>query len=124
MKSTRIKKETVLEKIAGTYGIVANIAKRLGVDWKTVDNYRKRWPEVEEAIRSERGKRVGLAESSLVRMVRDGDYRSVALVLERLGGKEWAPSRQVDITTGGEPLRPVVIRFTSREDGGDGAGGE
>ena len=112
MKPLRRTKSQVLKAISGSLGIIETICLKLSIDRKTLYNYRKRWPEVGAAIEDERQKGLDFAESKLMKLIQNEDFRAISFFLERKGAdRGWADRKKVDLTSGGEPITKTVIRF-------------
>ena len=113
MKSLKRTKSQVLEAIKGSLGICETICLKLSIDRKTLYNYRKRWPDIADALENEREKGLDFAESKLMKLIQNEDFRAISFYLERKGAdRGWGDRRKLDVTSGGEPLKPVVIKFS------------
>lgn len=116
MRTLRRTKTQVLKAVAGSLGIFETICLKLAIDRKTLYNYRKRWKEVDEAINDEREKGLDFAESKLMKLIQNEDFRAISFYLERKGAdRGWGDSRKLDVTSGGAQLPPVVIKFADDE---------
>ena len=92
--------------IPGTGGIISTIAKRVGCDWWTVKRAIERYPSVKEAYDAECETVNDLAESTLIKAIRDGDVASAKWWLTKKRKRVFGDA--VDITTGGEKLHIVI----------------
>lgn len=115
----KFEKEQVLEAIDGSGGIVSAVAQRLGCDWNTAKKYIERWKETRAAFDAERERVLDLAETTLVRSIRDGDVGAAKWYLSRLG-RHRGYGDAVDVTSGGEPLRIVLTWREGEEEADDG----
>lgn len=104
-----IKKETVLEAIDGSVGIVLTVAHRLGCSWDTARGLINRWTETKKAFSAETEKILDLAEGQVFKAVKDGDISTAKWLLSRKGrqrGYEDTPTIRLDSTD------PLNINFT------------
>ena len=105
----RYEKETVLRAIRGSGGIMSAIAQRLGCEWDTARRYVNRWAETRAAFQAERERVLDLAETAVIRALKEGDVGTAKWVLSRLGRhRGWGDA--VDVTSGGEKLH-IVLRW-------------
>lgn len=112
-------KEEVLEKIDGSFGILSLIQGKLGISRDTLRLYRQRWPEIDEAIKNERGRFVGAAEEQLRKKVKNGSLEAIKFVLSRLGKDEgWGEEQTVNVN--GDGIVQPIIMFDGGKSGGDG----
>lgn len=108
-------KEEVLKSVEGSFGILSLIQGKLGIDRSTLWGYRQRWPEIDAAIKNERGRFVGLAEEELRKKVRKGSLEAIKFVLTRIGKDEgWGEEQTVNVS--GDGIVQPIIMF------GDGKG--
>ena len=111
-------KEEVLERVKGSFGVLTVIQKKLGINRDTLRKYRKRWHEVDEAIKEERGYFMGLAESRLVKQVEAGNLEAIKYVLSHLGKDDgWGDEQTVNLN--GEGIIQPIIVFGDAKDKGD-----
>lgn len=68
-------------------GMVYLAARQLGCNPQTVYNYAARFEEVKEAIATQQGERVDMAEVALLRAVERGEAWAVCFTLKCLGKK-------------------------------------
>lgn len=112
-------KEEVLEKIDGSFGILSLIQGKLGISRDTLRLYRQRWPEIDEAIKNERGRFVGAAEEQLRKKVKNGSLEAIKFVLSRLGKDDgWGDEQTVNVS--GDGVVQPIIMFDGGKGGGDG----
>lgn len=112
-------KEEVLESVKDTFGILSLIQGKLGIDRSTLWNYRQRWPEIDAAIKNERGRFVGMAEEQLRKKVKGGSLEAIKFVLSRLGKDEgWGEEQTVNVS--GDGIVQPIIMFDGGKSGGDG----
>lgn len=104
-KRRRVKEygpEPFLDAIPGSGGIIATIASRVGCDWNTAKKAIDKFPEVRAAYEAELETVNDLAESTLIKAIRDGDVASAKWWLTKKRRSVFGDS--VDITTGGKPI--------------------
>lgn len=111
----RYTKEQVLAAIGDSAGIVSAIAQRLGCDWNTARRYVDRWEETRRAFQAERERVLDLAETTIIRAIREGDTGTAKWLLSRLG-RHRGYGDAVDLSAS-LPLQ-IVLRWP--DDGGDG----
>lgn len=76
----------VLAAIKNSGGIKTNIARKLDVSRFTIDNYEKKYPSIEKAIKEERDKIKDKAESNIFVKIQDGDLGVSQWYLRYKGG--------------------------------------
>lgn len=109
-------KEQVLAAIEGSGGIMSAVAKRLGCDWNTAKKYVSRWVATRAAFRAEREKVLDLAETTLLKSIKDGDAASAKWMLSRLGRHRGYVERQEIEPVGDKPILVVVRPSKEQED--------
>jgi len=127
-----IKKETVLEAIKNSQGIISTIAKRLGnCDAKTVKRLIKRWKETDDAYNNEVDFVLDLAESKVIKAINDGDIKTAKWYLE-LKGRERGYERttvfkqentnplNINLSGAGDVSREDLLQASNVEIGGEG----
>ena len=91
-EQTKHSKEAVVAAIQRSRGIKASVASALGCSRGTVDNYLKRWPELQEMFDAERSSLVAVATSALVSDVNNseskGHQSAYMFVLKTIGKDE------------------------------------
>lgn len=116
-------KSEVVESIEGTFGVVSVASKRLGVNRNTFYNYIERY-KLSDMLREERDKLVDMAEAKIAKLVSDGDFRAVQMVLERMGrDRGWGAQQEVAISHASS-VRPVIRFDTLPHDGEEDGGSE
>lgn len=123
MKNTKRTKGEVVESIEGTFGVVSVASKRLGVTRTTFYRYIERF-RLADMLREERDKLVDMAEAKIAKLVSDGDFRAVQMVLERMGrDRGWGIQQEVSLAQA-VSVRPVIRFDTLPRDGGGDGGSE
>lgn len=78
-------KKAVLEAVQDSGGIMSTIARRLGVDWKTADNWVKRFDETKQALINEKETILDDAEGVILDRIKQGDDQSAKWYLSKIG---------------------------------------
>jgi hypothetical protein len=101
-----------LKAIEGSYGIKTIIARKLGCNRMTVENYIKRFPTIAKAVKQEREILKDLAEGRLVKAIQDGEPWAVKYVLSTLAKDRGYVERQEIAGTQDQPLK-VQIEYVN-----------
>lgn len=97
MKKEKFKPGQIIAALKETQGMVYLAAKKLGCDHKTVSNYAKRYPSVQQVIDAERGQFVDTCELALNRAVLAGEGWAVCFALKTLGKERgYVERRQIE----------------------------
>lgn len=116
----RCSKQAVLEACKGSMGICESARARLRISRRAFYNYRQRWPEVQQALDDELQRGLDYAESQLMQLIRDKDFRAIAFYLERKGRERgWGQQQQVTVHND-TPVQPIICFEKTPEGGGDG----
>lgn len=123
-KKTKYTAEQFIKALDETGGIISLIASKIGCDWHTARKYIDNHPSVRQAYDSECEKVLDLAESKLIKAMRNDDGRMIRFFLGTKGRHRGYVTRQ---ELGGEdggalPIRiiEVVKHYESGEkDAGD-----
>ena len=114
----RYTREAVLRAIRDSGGIVSAVAQRLKCDWNTARRYIDRWEGTRKAFQAERERVLDVAETTIIRAIKNGDVGAAKWYLSRLGrGRGYGDA--VDLTSGGAPLR-IVLHWPEEDDGHGG----
>ena len=97
-----------IEAIPGSGGIISTIAARVGCAWHTAKKYITTYPTIQRAYDDECEKITDLAESTLIKSIRDGDVASAKWWLTRKGKERGFVQRQ-EIT--GADGGPVILTW-------------
>ena len=98
----------ILEAVKGSGGICSKIAKRLGIDRRTLYKYRQEWPEIEEAIHEAEDEGLDMAESQLMNLVAMGDLKAIMYYLDNKGKKRgWGQSKDIKLESS-MPIQPII----------------
>ena len=77
--------KSVVEALEKSNGLISVAARSLGCSQTTIKNYRKKYPEVEQAIQDHRCVLVDAAQGALFRAVLNGDITAIIFTLKALG---------------------------------------
>lgn len=125
-RKLRLTKERILEACVGCNGIADAVRQRLGISRRAFYNYRQRWPEVQKAIDDELEVGLDMAESQLLKLVKQKDFRAISFFLERRGRhRGWGAQQQIEMN-GDAPLQPIICfedPAAPKEHGDDGSDG-
>ena len=105
-----------IDAIPGTGGIVSAIARKVGCDWYTVKRYIDNYPTVKSAYDAECEAMLDLAESTVLKNIKDGDTQDAKWYLTKKG-KRRGYGDSMEVT--GEGGGPVVFRviYERKRDG-------
>ena len=114
--------QVFIDAIAGTGGIVSAIARKVGCDWNTAKKYIDQYPTVKAAYDAECEAMLDLAESTVLKNIKDGDTQDAKWYLTKKG-KRRGYGDAVEVTgEGGGPVQTeIVIRYANADDNPDAA---
>ena len=75
----------ILEAIKDSGGIMSTIARKLGVTWHTADSWIRESGELMEALKDEKETILDMAESTLLKRIKEGDEQSAKWYLSKIG---------------------------------------
>lgn len=112
MAKQRYTQDQVIAALRETRGTMTLAADRLGCDPETVAAYATRYPRVRRELKSQRRRRVDIAELKLDQAIQNGEAWAIALVLKTLGKKRGYVERveQEHSGKGGGPITVVIDR--------------
>ena len=100
----------MIAAVDATKGMVYLAARHLGCTPKTVFNYAKRYPTIQQAIDDNRGKVLDVAEVKLYDAILAGEHWAIAFALKTIGRKRGYVERsETDWTSDGKPITFRVI---------------
>ena len=114
-RKRKFKKQDILDALKGSYGIVSEVADKLGVDWHTADDYIKLWPETLQALDDERESYLDLTESACIDRINAGDGQMIRFVLATLGKKRGYGTEDAATDTSGATDTEVNISVNGGE---------
>ena len=95
-----------IEKMPGTGGIVSTLARRVGCDWHTAKRYIDEYPTVRQAYNDECESINDMAESALLKSIKDGDVASAKWWLSKKRKQMFGEA--LDVTSDG---KSIVVRL-------------
>ena len=104
-----------IDAIKGTGGVVSVIAKKVGCEWDTAKKYIEKYPTIKQAYENEKNAIDDMAESVVLKSIKDGDVATAKWWLVKKRKSEFGEA--VDFTSGGEP---VTLRVVYGNDDGTG----
>lgn len=107
--------DQMVEAAHSSYGLVANMAKKLGCERQTVYNYAKKYKTVETAIEQARVGIVDIAETALLKKIAGGDTASIIFTLKTLGKARGYVERSEITGKDGEAFSIEIIRRAKTE---------
>lgn len=111
-KGTTYRTEMFIDAIPGTAGIISSIAKRVGCDWHTCKKWVMEYPTVAKAYQDECEAVADLAETTVIKAIRDGDVGTARWYLATKGKKRGYGER-LELT--GADEGPLVIVYKQRD---------
>lgn len=78
-------KESVVQAVKGSGGIISHIAKKLDCSWATADKYIKKWKETQSAYEDEKERILDIAEGVLYSSIQDGNTQDAKWLLSTIG---------------------------------------
>lgn len=103
------------DAIPGTGGIIAAIAKRVGCDWHTAKKYVETLPTVKQAYEDECSNIDDMAESTVIKAIRDGDVGTAKWWLEKRRRDRFANNVEVTGPGGGPVTLAIVERIVDAD---------
>jgi hypothetical protein len=115
---TKIPLKKVLAAITECRGMVYLAAQKLGVNPRTIYNYRDSKPEVREAIQTARGQFVDTCELALEEAVLRGEGWAVCFTLKTLGKDRGYVEKHEIAGADGQPIKVIVehVRQSTTQD--------
>jgi hypothetical protein len=109
--------QTFIEAIPGTGGIISAIARKVGCEWNTAKKWIDTAPTVKRAYDAECEAMLDLAESTVLKNIKDGDTQDAKWYLTKKG-KRRGYGDAVEVTgEGGGPVQTeIVIRYADADD--------
>jgi len=96
--------------IPGTGGIISAIARKVGCEWETARAWIDKYPTVKRAYDAECEAMLDLAESTLLKNVKDGDTADAKWYLTKKGKRRgYGESVDINATIDGE-TRVIIDR--------------
>ncbi len=104
-----------IDAIPGTGGIVSTIADRVGCTWNTAKKYIDAYPTIQKAYQDECERINDLAQSTVLKSIRDGNTADAKWWLTKKRKGEFGEA--LDITTAGQPI--TIVNWDDANDNED-----
>jgi len=101
--------QVFIDSIPGTGGIVSAIARKVGCDWNTANKWINDAPTVKRAYDAECEAMLDLAESTVLKNIKDGDTQDAKWYLTKKG-KRRGYGDSMEVT--GEGGGALVVKLT------------
>lgn len=89
-------KKALIAAINNSFGVKSRIVARLGCARNTLDNYLRRYPDLETLMKDEAEKILDVAEEGLHDLAMFGDLNAIRFLLERKGRhRGWGPRTEI-----------------------------
>lgn len=89
-------KKALIKAIENSFGVKSRIVARLGCARNTLDNYLKRYPELNLLMADEAERILDVAEEGLHDLAMFGDLNAIRFLLERKGRhRGWGPRTEI-----------------------------
>jgi hypothetical protein len=109
MTRKRISRAKIKAAIPDSGGVIAAIARRAGYSWRATRDYINADPELSVMLRDEEETVDDMAESVLIKRIRDGDDATARWWLTRRRRNRYGDN--MDVTSNGEVLKFDYSRF-------------
>jgi hypothetical protein len=114
-KTNQFKASDFIDAIPGSGGIITTIARRVGCSWHTAKKYIDSYPTIKQAYDDECEMIADLAESTVIKAIRDGDVATAKWYLTMKANRGYAAKEVHEMTgAGGGAIR--VVRELSDEE--------
>lgn len=108
-KTRKVSAEKVIRTIINCRGHLFRTARRLGITTRTLENYRKENPAIQQAVEKARGMTGDLAESKLIQAIEKGEAWAICFYLKtQCKNRGYIERTEQQIDHGGE------IRFAGK----------
>jgi len=120
VKTRKYTKEQIIEALERNGGFLTQTAKALQCTIQTVQNYIKRDKKIGNAYHQIRETYIDLAESQLIKAVKNGEAWSIAFLLKCQGKhRGWVEKQEFEHTgVGGGPII-IKVLYDEKEVNGD-----
>ena len=114
VKQPKYTKAEVLAACEGCLGIQANVYRKLKISRRAFFDYRRKWPEIQQAIDDEQEQGLDVAEDKLMQKIQAGNLKAITFYLEKKGAERgWSGGKQqIELTA---PPEPPIICFTRHD---------
>jgi len=93
--------EQILEAIKDSYGIISNIAKKLGCGWHAAKSYVEKYESCVQALKAEEETGIDNAENKMYDLINSADPQMIRYFLSTKGKRRGYTEKQEIEMTGG-----------------------
>ena len=111
----KINKKDFKRVAAGTGGVQAVVAKRLGVARQSINDFINKYPDMREVLDSEREKIIDMAENKLFVAANKGEKWAIDRILKTLGKNRGHTEKQEIEFSGEVAFQPTKIEIIMPE---------
>ena len=101
----------LLKAIEGSSGLIFTIAQRLKVSRQTVNNYLKKYPELNKELKEEKNNVLDFAESKLLKAVENGEAWAIKFLLLNQGQSRGYGDKNFKMLAVEEKFKEVIINY-------------
>ena len=103
--------QQILEAIKGSYGIISNIANKLGCEWHTAKRHIEAYPSCIEAIKAEEETGIDNAENKMYDLINSADPQMIRYFLSTKGKRRgYTEKQEIEMTGDKLPLKIEIIK--------------
>ena len=110
-KGDQFTAQQFIDAISGTGGIITAIARKVGCSWHTAQKYIDTYPTIRQAYEDECSGVDDLAESTVIRAIKDGDVGAAKWWLEKRRRDRFANTLDVKAELSGPDNGSIPIRL-------------
>jgi len=104
----------LLEAVKGSFGIVSNIAKKMGMSWHATMARIEKTPSAMALYLSEREAIIDLAESRVVKSIAEGNTQDARYILSTIGKKRGYTERHEVTGKDGEAVKVETMQAPAK----------
>ncbi len=103
--------EQILEAIKDSYGIISNIAKKLGCGWHAAKSYVEKYESCVQALKAEEETGIDNAENKMYDLINSADPQMIRYFLSTKGKRRgYTEKQEIEMTGSGLPLKIEIIK--------------
>jgi hypothetical protein len=122
MNNPEYNKKKLLEALEKSLGIVTGACKEVGISRNQFYIYYRSDPEFKKAVDDINEITLDFAENQLLKKIKEGSERSILFYMKYKGRKR-GYSDNIDISSGGEPIK-IIIKGSGNRDNIDPEAGD
>lgn len=109
-------KKALLEALRQTLGVVTPACEKVGIDRRTYYRWMEKDEKFREQVKDIENVALDFAESQLHKQIKNGEVSSTIFFLKTKGkSRGYIEKQEIDHTSGGNTLPPVIINITAPE---------